>query len=152
MVIQRLQNLYLLIAFAFMAIFCFCPFLTYLDSDVFYKVSAAGIKTVSSEAVVMNYNWATLILAIISALMPVLTIFKYKQLKQQRQLCSICAMLAVASLAIAAIPLFKVGEYSGYEVDIIPMALPLFSLMMSLLARRGVKKDLRLLSSADRIR
>lgn len=150
MVIQRLQNLYFLIVSALMGLFCFCPFMKVTTTDgVFIAYSTAGAKLYDGEVVDMIYNWPTLIVTVLAAVLAVVAIFRYSNLKLQRTIAKVDIFIVLLSIALIIPNMIK--EYAATSFSF-ALALPVVAIAFLWLAIKGINHDIKVLSSADRIR
>lgn len=127
MVIQRLQNLYLLLS-AIIVTVCVC--------------------SLSSMSVV------ALILGILAAVLPLVTIAKFKNLKLQKSLTVVCLISKlgwVAYMLINAYVKNAIANFAGIEYYLIGVAI-LVSMILDVLAHRGIKHDMKLLNDSYRLR
>lgn len=150
MVIQRLQNLYFLIVSALMGLFCFCPFMKVTTTDgVFIAHSTAGAKLYDGEVVNMIYNWPTLIVTVLAAVLAVVAIFRYGNLKLQRTIAKVDIFMVLISLALIIPNMIKDYATTSFTFA---LALPVVAIAFLWLAIKGINHDIKVLSSADRIR
>ena len=146
MVIQRLQNLYFLIVSALMGLFCFCPFMKVTTTDgVFIAHSTAGAKLYDGEVVNMIYNWPTLIVTVLA----VVAIFRYSNLKLQRTIAKVDIFMVLISIALIIPNMIKDYATTSFSFA---LALPVVAIAFLWLAIKGINHDIKVLSSADRIR
>ncbi len=127
MVIQRLQNLYLLLS-AIIVTVCVC--------------------SLSSMSVV------ALILGILAAVLPLVTIAKFKNLKLQKSLTLVCLISKLGWVAYMLINAYV--ENASANIDstrcYVVMAAILVSMILDFLAHRGIKHDIKLLNDSYRLR
>ena len=82
MVIQRWQSVFLLIAAILMGIYSFSPIAAVTVADTTSEVSMLG----SGEN---GYMWGFFGISLLTTLLALVTIFRYKALKQQKMLCRV---------------------------------------------------------------
>lgn len=138
MVIQRIQTLMLLIAVVMMAVFCFTPYAT-LAAD------SAPTAVYVKDAPVF------LILNIVIAVLLFLIIFMYKDLRRQMRMTVLALILICASIVTCGF-IMAVVLTDATPVLLGGVSLLVLALLFGLLAYRGMSRDRRLLSSADRLR
>ncbi len=141
MVIQRWQTVFLFVAAVFMALFTFMPYATTTIDDVVIKLFP------TDSIVYMIVNILTIVIAIIS-------IFMYRDLQKQVRIVKLVILLIVCSAVTGALLLFGPNAPSnGVELHMAG-GLPFLigSLIFSILALRGIRKDQKILASHDRIR
>lgn len=142
--IQRIQTIYLLIAFVCSGVMVFLFDL--------WDTSTEGVRAydlISQSNFVLKL---VPILFFISALLPLFTIFKFSNRKLQMNLgkLTIVINLILLGLFVYLIQTLS-GETSVSKKDI-GMFLPLLSILLIFLANRAIKKDEDLVKSVDRLR
>lgn len=140
MVIQRKQSLFLLIAAILMGVFAFMPSL--MDKNEVTILGGIG----------EGIDMVPFILSCLTALLSLITIFKFKNLKLQKSMCVINILLIIATVAtICSIALMQkdcdlLDSVTYYD------AIPFLAIVFLLLAHKGITHDQRLLSGSSRIR
>ena len=140
MVIQRIQSVYLLIVTILMAIYSFSDVaLVKTIVETFEKISLFDVSIIS------------FILSMLISILSLITIFKYKSMKLQIALCSINIMLILTQFVVMIIDAFglTVGQFDQF---LLSNCLPLLSIVFLVLSISSIKRDMKLLSSYDRIR
>ena len=140
--IQRIQSVYLVLgALALLAL---------LLIDAIWNGAAAQSQSWFAPAV--------LILGGLAALVALVAVFLYKDRERQHKVIILAQGLTVLHLIALYLGLFLadalyVRTSSGIDVAmLIALVLPLAAYIFFLLARRGVKKDIELVKSMDRLR
>ena len=154
--LQRVQTIWLFLAST--AIFCLFlfPYLQVYNPDgSFRAVKITGVQESVGGQIVQSESFLALtIVTVIIALIPLITIFLFKNRKLQIKLCylSIAAILGfsfwlvqTAKQVLGAITL----QSENYGLGVI---LPSLSVFFIVLALRGIRKDEKLIKSADRLR
>ncbi len=155
--IQRKQSLFLLLAVIAYALCLFLPI--------------AGVETQAMGSDCLVYNLGVVngdsgislcgtcvplfVLLAVSAVMTVANIFLYKNRKLQMSLCSITALFNVLWCIDYALILFgiiAIPEAVGTYHLKFAACLPVVSLILVLMAKKGVSDDENLVKAADRIR
>jgi hypothetical protein len=131
MVIQRLQSLLLLVATILMGVF------SYLTISAFH-----------TEAV--TNNMPLIILSILAALLPFISIFLYRQTSFQRTLCKIEMLFIVCAAALTGYTASQDATI-GLPICILSI-LAVVALILTIWADRRIAKDMALLRAADRLR
>ena len=143
MVIQRWQSVFLLIAAILMGIYSFSPIAAVTVAETTSEVSMLG----SGES---GYMWGFFGISLLTTLLALVTIFRYKNLKQQKLLCRVGGGIAAALTVSLMIVLYNL------ECDVLSVKMtnlmPIISIFMFYFADRGISKDIKILSSYDRIR
>ncbi len=153
--IQRIQSIYLFCASVLTGIMSFFNFAQLLDTkQVIYNFgikSIASLEGANSKIVVSTIPLMAIIIA--AAVISFLTIFIYKNRKLQMQLCvvNIFVLMALVGL-IALYSRMAVSELGAQIAYSFPVIFPLIAIVLTFMARRGIKKDEELVRSADRIR
>ena len=104
--------------------------------------------------VIVNYPmWPLFLLILVASSLSVFTIFKYKRRPVQARLSILTAVLFLLWYP-AVVLVNKFMMPSGLQFDMVNVwgALPLVSVILCLLARKGIMDDERLVRAADRIR
>ncbi len=155
--IQRIQTIYLLLA-AIMALlaFFFPVAWFYGDANVIQLFAYSAVDHVKDNAPLMQQAGfiPSLIIAVLLVLLPVLIIFLYKKMQMQLKWLNLVILLAVIQVALHFfyyVPAFSKasGAEASYSFGVF---VPLLVIVFLLLARMGIRKDIRLLRSVDRIR
>ena len=136
--IQRIQTIYLLIAFIIMGAL---PFVFPLETD------PSGNKQVFFTDHTVDF-----VLFIGSALLSIITIFLFKNRQLQFVLGRLNIILNLILLGLFVYHSLSVsGEVATSEKGI-GMFLPIFSIVFLVLANKAIKKDEDLVKSVDRLR
>ncbi len=153
---QRIQTVWLLIATILMAIFPWQEllYLTQIGKDLFYTLTAWGLEPIDA---VNNFQMgvsAIGVLSLLSSVLSFVTIFLFKKRILQMRLCVFNALLLIAILAFTAfLAWFYMKELN---VELVGakfwLAFPCVSVILQLLARRGVLKDETLIRMSNRLR
>ena len=104
--------------------------------------------------IIVNYPmWPLFLLILVASSLSVFTIFKYKRRPVQARLSILAAVLFLLWYP-AVVLVNKFMMPSGLQFDMVNVwgALPLVSVILCLLARKGIMDDERLVRAADRIR
>lgn len=155
--IQRKQTLFLLVAFICYALCLFFPIATIASKAMGGDSLLYNLGVVNGDQGIM-FSATCLplfILLAVSALLALVTIFLFKNRKQQLNLCSIIALFNVLWYIDYALMLFGIVSLPEVEGNMnirFAACLPLVSLILVLMARKGVNDDEKLVRAADRIR
>lgn len=136
MVLQRWQTVYLLIAVIAMSLAAFIPAVAPAD-PAFTLDYCAGLPLVFR------------LLGGLTALLLLVTIFKFRNLKFQKQLCSVGALLSVVSCVVVAMAYFLLDISLKLQIS---SALPLLSLVCTMLAKSRIISDYKLIHDSERLR
>lgn len=154
--LQRIQTIWLFLATACLfALFLF-PYVQFLDSAGAAKViKVTGVYQSVNGAVVQTDNFLRLTIStVIIALVPFLIMFYYKNRKRQISLCYAAVLgVIIYSFAIANTARKVIGDIElsldNYAVGAL---LPSIAIFFIILASRGIRRDEKLVRSADRLR
>ncbi len=152
--IQRIQTLYLLIAFAAGIAFLFSPLASYSAASLMYSLKVMEFNDMGDMGQSMFVNTMPLVIVtgIFVALLAII-ILLYKNRPLQ-------AKLAGVSILINTVMIFlgfwftdamgeKINAQANYEYGAI---IPVISLLFLFMAMRGIKKDEKLIRSMERLR
>ena len=153
--IQRIQTLYLVVITSLMAITLFAPIATFTvaTGDV-YTLSAFEL---SNGQLSQSTIWMGILL-VLATVLPLVTIFLFKNRQLQLRLCGAEVVLLIGAIVFVGIYYWLSGanalENVGVEHRSFGWAaiMPLLSLVMVFLAARSIFKDEVLVRSLDRIR
>lgn len=156
MVIQRWQSVLLLCSCVLMACFSFASLGQIQTTDYSFNLTTLGI---SFEGESTQYapnqmevsTWYFFAVSLLSSLIPLITIFCYKNLPLQKKLCMVEVLLIVAVSGITAIIGYNVieGGTIGWSTVI---CCPILALISTIMAYNRINKDYQLLLSVDRLR
>ncbi|MCC6399515.1 MAG: DUF4293 domain-containing protein [Flavobacteriales bacterium] len=156
--IQRKQTLFLALAAAVAALANLFPFATYTVGDLQVVFRSTGLflgdGTVLEEASPKVPFAAVLGLL---AVLPLVTIFFYKDRTRQVRFVRFTYLLSLGALAFAvitdrSIQVFMSGRGAVEVAYGAAFAAPVLVLVMAFLAERGIRKDEALIRSMDRLR
>ncbi len=155
--IQRVQTIYLAIVFILVAVMSFLPIVVFHTGDLFFYMSIfrfEGVDAIPFASKLPNI-WPLPVFAALLGVISLVSIFRYNNRKQQMFINMIALMFNFALLA--GIFLFADKTASLPEVDnkiIYDVAayFPVVTVLMLILANRNIRKDEKLVKSADRLR
>lgn len=156
--IQRVQTLYLLAAGLISALTIFLPlafFSTSTTSGELFDIYASGLKVIEG-AEIQRFTYM-FILSIGASILPIVSIFLFKNRMLQIRLCVVEVVLQLGLYAMIAIYYYlsrRVFVEVGIETQGFHPALfaPAVAIGLSLLAARSIFRDEILVRSVDRIR
>ena len=154
--IQRIQTLYLLIAVGLMVVTLVCPVaLLNVDGEQ-VTLSAFGISDsvgkLSNMSIFMGIQLA------LSTLLPLVTIFLFKNRILQIRLCGAELVMLLGCLAIIGVSIGRMCRtlVDNFEWSMLalrlPVVMPIVAFILVLLAMRAMLRDELLVRSLDRIR
>ncbi|NMC41090.1 MAG: DUF4293 domain-containing protein [Bacteroidales bacterium] len=154
--IQRIQSLYLLLVVVFSILLPSGNILTFSDAEnniLYLKYN--GLVTTGSYTPDFPRQVLNLFIAlnILLALMSLISIFLYRNRKRQGKMVLAAVILALSIIATESVLVYSLVSNAGLRL--IPgagMILPLIMTVLALLARRGILKDEKLVSSYERLR
>jgi hypothetical protein len=155
--VQRIQSLYLLLTTIFSVLFLSGNFLKFTENiNNLIFINLGGIKRISEAGGATEHLDKLLPLAGLLLLIPLvsfLAIFLFK--KRKLQLTFSITLIILILLLIFSITFYSLYIIRNYNAEIIPgykLILPVFMLICAFLAFRGIKKDVDLIKSYDRLR
>ena len=156
MVIQRWQSVLLLVVVVCMACFTFMSLgqvstpgyeLNFTTLGFSYE----GEATNGAATGMMASTWIFFVVSLVSAIIPLITIFMFKNLKLQKTLCLVECLFIVAVIVIGAC--YGYDESLGAPVSWSSLAAaPFISLIADAMAYQRISADARTLRDADRLR
>lgn len=155
--IQRLQSIYLFLAFASAVVVFFFPLAGFSSPDFQCVLKVTGLKYVLGDQQPLSVN--TVLLMILlggTAVMAVVSIFLYKNRTKQLKLVKITLIIAI--LFIVLIFVFSEKLIAGKIPGMAPVAykegsyISLVMVVLLILASRRINSDEKKVRSADRIR
>lgn len=158
--IQRIQSIYLAVASLSLIVLFFFPLASYWNSDfasaeffiTHLKNLTPGVDIPVKNSTIMPLGVFNGIIAAILFL----TIFLYKRRLFQTRMVKLCILMTIILLILVFFvysPLLSkaIGVEADYSENF-GLYLILISLVMQVLANRGIMKDEKLVRSADRLR
>lgn len=156
--IQRVQSIWLLLAaVVLLGLFLF-PYVSYIDLvGLGRKLYVTGsYSAVNNEAVRENSHILQTIVTVILALIPIVTIFMYKDRKRQKTLIfveiALICLFAVGLLVSANSTLSLISQSVGAQNIGVGFFLLPVAIIFLAMAIGGIRKDEKLIKSADRLR
>ncbi len=145
--IQRIQSVWLLLA-------ALCnASLFYFD---IYRADVIINGVAATHHLRINDHYPSLLVALVTMIMPLAAIFMFKKRKQQRTMVALCLVFTIGSLSTM---LMRVTNFNNsvtpppsngtYWVGAV---LPVIAIIFLILAIRGINKDEKLVKSLDRLR
>ena len=161
--IQRRQTIFMLLTAILSALLFFMPLASFVAGDNVMKFTIFGIQNpIDTLTLSKSYTWPLIVLTILMTILPIFAIFKYKKRELQVKLCHLVMLLNLVFIGIVFLyydndiqQIIAAVEGDSYELDVayfFGMVLPLVNLVLEILAVRGIKKDIELLKSVDRLR
>lgn len=154
--IQRIQSLYLILTTLLSVLFLKGSYLTFFkESGSIISISLKGIfHEVQGKGEEVLYGSLPLYLLIIFIfLISIVTILSFRNRKIQLWLSK--SLIVVISILIIISVIYSLLIVKKYDATIIPgikMIIPVALLILSIMAYRGINKDIDLIKSYDRLR
>ena len=140
MVIQRIQSVYLLLVTILMAIYSF-------SDVVLVKTIAESFEKIR----LYDLSLVAFILSLLVTLLSFVTILKFKSMKLQIALCSVNIMLVLTQLVVMVVEALGLTTVQ-FDQFLLSNSLPLLSVVFLVLSISSINRDMKLLSSYDRLR
>ncbi len=156
--IQRIQTVYLSAAFLAMALIFAFPLAQFFSETGAYIFSITGLKNMVPGGTNAFNTMIFIPLSIVAAgigLLSVFTIFQYKNRAFQIKLTSIGVLASIALIIGIFFFVHLIGKKIGIEPDYrkaYGIYFPLVALVFMVMANRAIKRDDKLVRSADRLR
>lgn len=156
MVIQRWQSVLLLVSAVVMGFFTFCSLgqvqlPEYTCNFTTIGFCREGIPTDGAQGGYLLYTWPLFIVSLMSAIIPFIAIFCFKNTKLQKNLCLIETLFIVAVAVIGG--MYGYGSFEGASVSWSSLAIaPALALIADVMAYNRICADVRKLRAADRLR
>ncbi len=157
--LQRIQTVFLLLAAAATICVFFFPLASFLSEFAYYKLYIYEFRSMTPDTVPVFSYLFTLPLVLLNAvagLMSLITIFLYKKRVMQMRLLRLAIFLL---LVFVALIFFYYAPTIEKEINAIPdyksdygIYLPFIALIFMILADKFIRKDEKLIRSADRLR
>lgn len=156
--IQRIQSLFMLLSAIVSGLLFFIPLtiISYGEGSISLYTYAVKNQVVAG-VFGSSFTLPLIILAALGVIIPVFAMLKYKKRKLQINMNRINILINAVFVLLAI--LYYVPKIEGAfdmvnveTVVYVGAVLPVLSMVFSLLAIRGVKKDIDLLNSVDRLR
>lgn len=157
--IQRIQSLWLALAAVVAGVLFFLPIGVFTNNSVenthditLYLYNVLDITSNSSFP--RFYTLPLLILNSVMLVLPVYTMLRYKKREHQLFMVRLSVFVEIAFIALLyAYYWSKLESVAGVHGDVrIGIFLPIVECILLLLAMNGIKKDIELVRSVDRIR
>lgn len=146
MQIQRLQSLYIFLAFVALAIFMIVPFgeVVRLADDPTLSVHDI-LYTIENPGIYVPVGAILLLLMV--------AIFFYRNLKAQCNMVVFTLVLTIALIAVICWALYKEAGAEGVDAHFsVWDILPVIAMILEIMAIGAIKHDIRLLNSYNRLR
>ncbi len=152
--IQRIQTIYLLVALLLTAI-CLCiPVATFEPKGMGGDAVMYNLWMNLSDGTRVFTPWPLFAILLLTCPLCVFAIFTYKNRKLQAGLCLSCFLLDFIWIGVFSLMYYlKIADPDVTMGNIVfGTGLPFLAAVMFFLARRGIKKDDKLIRDMDRIR
>ena len=150
MVIQRWQSVLLLCAVVVMGCFSFMSLGQLQSPECTYNLTALGM---CPEGQPSGYEcistWYFFAVSLVSAILPLIAIFTFKQFKLQKNLCLLALLMLVCVICIGVAIAYG-GDYNVQWSSLV--CAPFIALIATIMAYQRIVADHRKILSADRLR
>lgn len=161
--IQRRQTIFMLLSAIISGLLFFMPLASFEAGGSVMRFNIFGIQNpIETLTLSKTYTWPLIVLTILMTVLPIYTIFIYKKRELQVKLCHLAMLLNIVFIGLVFLyydndiqKIIAAIEGDSYELDVayfFGMAFPLVNLVLEILAIKGIKKDIALLKSLDRLR
>jgi len=155
--IQRVQTIYLALVFILIAIMLFLPVVVFHAGDVVFYMNIfrfEGIENLAFAEQLPNI-WPLPIFGGFLGIISLVSIFRYNNRKQQMFINMIALMFNFALLAgifLFADNVAAFEEVNNKVIYDVAAYFPIITVLLLILANRNIRKDEKLVKSADRLR
>lgn len=150
--IQRIQSIWLLLAAIAILCLLFVPILIDKSSGGTYILYGSGIKFWDDDVSDQSANTPLFVSTILAGLISLINIFNFRKRKLQIRIASLNILLILGlSFWFSSLAKQLPGGIEKSDIGV-GLFLPLAAIIFTLLAIRGIKKDEKLIRSADRLR
>lgn len=149
--IQRIQSLYLFMTILLAFLFLKGEILTFSDSSG--SVIQLNISGIYRASVLLERSWLPAIVMLLIPFLALLIIVLFKKRNLQMLLSKI--LISIILVFILGLAYYAYSLTAKFNARLVPgfmLAVPALQLIFSFLAYRGIKKDVDLVKSYDRLR
>ena len=152
--LQRIQTIYLLIIFALEVALLFLPIATIQAGTDFFSFNVLGLTQMGAKETMAYSTLGLTALTLASAILALVTIFKYKKRLVQIRLSVINMFLLVGFYVLFAVfAWITYGKFNGTHFGIeVALAFPFVNIILTYLAIGKIGADEALVRSLDRLR
>lgn len=156
MVIQRWQSVLLLLTAALMGSFTFLSLgqIQMPEESLNFTTLGFEIEGISTDGAPSGYRahtWIFFIVSLMSTIIPFINIFLFKNLRLQKMLCLVEVLFILATVGVGCV--YGYAQFSPYYVSWSSVIImPLLAFISDVMAYNRINSDMKLLSSADRLR
>lgn len=161
--IQRRQTIFMLLSAIISALLFFTPLASFDDGNSVMNFTIFGIENPADMITLsQSYTWPLIVLAVLMTILPIYTLLRYKKRQHQVKMCHLDMLLNIVFVGMVflyyeadLLEVITAVEGDTYQLEVayfIGMGIPLVNLILEILAIRGIKKDIELLKSIDRLR
>lgn len=150
--LQRIQTVYMALAVILLVLCCCMPLATFEPAGMGLSSVMYSLVLINGDGAIESYMPATLlVLVVIAEILSVYAMLGYKNRRSQILFCSFAVCFELLWIAAyAALVYFLKADATPHLA--IAASFPLIAVLLTLMARRAIKKDEELVRSADRIR
>jgi glucan phosphoethanolaminetransferase (alkaline phosphatase superfamily) len=155
--IQRIQSVFLGLVFIIIAVFSFLPLAIFkVGESVFYMniFRFEGVENLTFSNPLPNI-WPIAILSVLLGVLAIVSLFRYKNRGQQLKINMFNILVNIGLLISIFVYADMVGQLTDVSDKIIydvGAYLPIVTIILLVLANRSIRKDEKLVKSADRLR
>lgn len=154
--IQRIQSVFLFLAVVFAGLLFVCPIASFDYGNDLMTLTILNVENQQDALYFSNtYTLPLLIVTILMSVVPLFTIFKFKNRNLQLKLSSLTVFLnAVFCGLIFLYYTSNIQKTIASETVtyLFGAYIPLVNMVLAVLAMRWIKKDIELIKSVDRLR
>ncbi len=154
--IQRIQSIYLLLAALCSGLLLAAPLYNIETATATYQLFLGGLVQTNPKDTILTSQPAILAVGFLLTLFPIIILFLYKKRPMQMRLAASAMMANTAMLLLLVGVVNKslehITELHVKETYGVGLILPALSIVFLFLANKAIRKDDKLIRSADRLR
>ena len=154
--IQRIQSIYLLLAALCSGLLLAAPLYNIETASATYQLFLGGLIQTIPKEIILTSQPALQAVGLLITLFPLIILFLYKKRQVQMRLAASAMMANTAMLmllvSIANKSIELITEPHISETYGLGLILPVLSIVCLFLANKAIRKDEKLIRSADRLR
>ena len=161
--IQRRQTIFMFLAAIISALLFFMPLASFDNGTTIMKFTIFGIQNpIENISLSGTYTWPLVVLAVLMTAAPIVTALLYKKRELQVRLCRLNMLTNIVFIGLVflyyeadILKVISAVEGDTYQLDVayfFGTVIPIVNLLLEIFAIRGIKKDIELLKSIDRLR
>lgn len=159
--IQRRQTIFMFLTAIVSSLLFFVALISLSNDETTMRFTIFGMNNPIESEIPIPSTWPLVVMAVLLTALPVFTALIYKKRELQVKLCYTDMILNIVFLVLEFYYYSTVASIASFleiiwgnplDVNIYGMSIPVINIILLIFAVRGVKKDIELLKSVDRLR